>query len=59
VVAGVIRLKAVFFPAYHRRHPQSGEAVLGRILILSIVEKIILLAFAIIDNEMLFLTYTI
>jgi len=56
VVAEVIRLKAVFFPAYHGRHPQSVEAVLGRILYLSFAEGFILIAFALIDNEMLILT---
>ena len=33
VVAGAIRLKAVFFLAYRGRHPQSVEAVLAGILI--------------------------
>ncbi len=33
MVAGAIRLKAVFFPAYRGRHPQSAEAVLAGFLI--------------------------
>jgi len=59
VVAGAIRPKVVFFLTYRGRHPQSVEAVLGRILILSIALGFLFLAFAIIDKEMRYLKFTI
>jgi len=52
VVAEAIRLKAVSFPAYRGRHPQSGEAVLAGFLNLPITMWLLLISSPIIENDM-------